>query len=220
MPTSIEDMTRRKANRGPGRPPLDEARDTRQELLDAALNLFASQGYAATSVRQLANAVGVSEGSIYFHFEGKQALFEELIQTAGPRLLRSVGFDFDHLSEGNVHEVLPGFFERLVEAFDERRARLLVSVMLRESRPEGREVVAHIKDQFVPHLAEWVRRGELRGDVPAEMLGWGLVLPLAAIRMTYLNADATEEQRETGRSLAKQHIDWFLRVTARETPPR
>jgi AcrR family transcriptional regulator len=217
---STNGMIEPRAKRGPGRPPLDEARDTRQELLDAALDLFASQGYAATSVRQIANAVGVSEGSIYFHFEGKQALFDELIQTAGPRLLRSVGFDFENLSEGNVHEVLPGFFERLVDAFDEPRSRMLVSVMLREARPEGREVVAHIKDQFIPHLAEWARRGELRDDVSAEMLAWGLVLPLAAIRMTYLNADAPDDRRATGRSLAKQHIDLFLKMTARESPHR
>lgn len=47
---------------------------TKQEILDAALELFSVQGYEATSISQLAEAVGIRKASLYSHFENKQAI--------------------------------------------------------------------------------------------------------------------------------------------------
>ena len=55
--------------------------NTKQEILDAALELFSVQGYEATSVSQLADAVGIRKASLYSHFENKQAILDALIQT-------------------------------------------------------------------------------------------------------------------------------------------
>jgi AcrR family transcriptional regulator len=57
---------------------------TRQRILDAALELFARQGFAATSVRELARAVGLRESSLYNHFAGKAAIFQALVDARGP----------------------------------------------------------------------------------------------------------------------------------------
>lgn len=46
---------------------------TKQGILDAALELFSVQGYEATSISQLAEAVGIRKASLYSHFENKQA---------------------------------------------------------------------------------------------------------------------------------------------------
>ena len=54
---------------------------TKQEILDAALKLFSVQGYEATSISQLAEAVGIRKASLYSHFENKQAILDALIQT-------------------------------------------------------------------------------------------------------------------------------------------
>ena len=47
----------------------------RRGVLDAAAELFVSQGYAATTLRQIAAATGIKAGSIYHHFDSKEALF-------------------------------------------------------------------------------------------------------------------------------------------------
>ena len=54
---------------------------TKQEILDAALEIFSVQGYEATSISQLAEAVGIRKASLYSHFENKQAILDALIQT-------------------------------------------------------------------------------------------------------------------------------------------
>ena len=49
-----------------------EKSNTREEILEAALDLFAVNGYEATSISQLADAVGIRKASLYSHFANKQ----------------------------------------------------------------------------------------------------------------------------------------------------
>jgi AcrR family transcriptional regulator len=53
---------------------------SRATLLDAALALFSSQGYRATSVRDIADRAGTSTGSVYHHFRDKETLFQTLLE--------------------------------------------------------------------------------------------------------------------------------------------
>lgn len=54
--------------------------NTKQEILDAALELFSVQGFEATSISQVAGAVGIRKASLYSHFENKQAILDALVQ--------------------------------------------------------------------------------------------------------------------------------------------
>jgi AcrR family transcriptional regulator len=53
---------------------------TRAKLLNAALELFAIRGYAATSVDAIADAAGVSAGLLYHHFDGKAAVLNAIFE--------------------------------------------------------------------------------------------------------------------------------------------
>ena len=58
-----------------------EKSNTREEILEAALDLFAVNGYEATSISQLADAVGLRKASIYSHFAGKQDILDTVVET-------------------------------------------------------------------------------------------------------------------------------------------
>ena len=58
----------------------DRATQTKESILEAAEHLFAVQGYEATSVSMICDAVGVSKGAFYHHYETKQSVFLELMQ--------------------------------------------------------------------------------------------------------------------------------------------
>lgn len=60
--------------------PPAAASDTRERILSAAEQLFAEQGFAATSVRDLSREVGLTPASLYNHFSGKQALYEAVLE--------------------------------------------------------------------------------------------------------------------------------------------
>ncbi|MGB3137973.1 MAG: helix-turn-helix domain-containing protein [Nodosilinea sp.] len=48
--------------------------DTETKILQAALKLFARQGYGGTTTRELAKVAGVAEGTLFRHFENKKAI--------------------------------------------------------------------------------------------------------------------------------------------------
>jgi AcrR family transcriptional regulator len=66
-----------------GRPRITDQRrpgDTpREEILDAAAELFTAYGYTATSTRAIADAVGIRQSSIYHHFETKDDILDNLL---------------------------------------------------------------------------------------------------------------------------------------------
>jgi AcrR family transcriptional regulator len=80
-----------RVRRRAGRPRLRPASDTdvapRAQILDAAAELFVSQGLAATTTRQIAERVGIRQASLYYYFTGKdEILLELLTQSVRPSL--------------------------------------------------------------------------------------------------------------------------------------
>ena len=57
-----------------------ERGNTKQEILEASLELFSMQGFEATSISQIADAVGIRKASLYSHFESKQAILDALVE--------------------------------------------------------------------------------------------------------------------------------------------
>ncbi|MEV0569130.1 helix-turn-helix domain-containing protein [Dactylosporangium sp. NPDC050588] len=53
----------------------------REEILDAAAELFSERGYAATSTRMIAEMVGVRQASLYYHFSTKEQILAELLES-------------------------------------------------------------------------------------------------------------------------------------------
>ena len=58
---------------------------TKEKILDAALTLFAENGYDGTSVEQIANIVGIKAPSLYKHYKGKEDILNSLIDSAEAR---------------------------------------------------------------------------------------------------------------------------------------
>lgn len=63
---------------------LTKGERTRQTVIDAAHQLFVEQGYAATSMRQIAEKAGLALGGIYNHFPTKESIFSEVILAYHP----------------------------------------------------------------------------------------------------------------------------------------
>lgn len=59
-----------------------EASNKREAILEAALTLFASHGFDATSMADIARSVGITKGTLYHYFSGKVEILEELIETS------------------------------------------------------------------------------------------------------------------------------------------
>ncbi len=58
---------------------ISKSQTTRRLILEAAAGLFRQKGYAAVSLRDIAEAVGMKTGSLYYHFDSKESLVEEIL---------------------------------------------------------------------------------------------------------------------------------------------
>ena len=66
---------------------------TKEKILDAALTLFAENGYDGTSVEQIANIVEIKAPSLYKHYKGKEDILNALIDSAEARYEEMFGSD-------------------------------------------------------------------------------------------------------------------------------
>jgi AcrR family transcriptional regulator len=103
--------------------------DGRQRVLDAALELFDTHGYSATSLSEIRRAAGVSNGSLYHHFAGRDQLaaallleglaryqqgFRALLRDASAEQVIRAGVSY-HLRFGIRHRALARFLLAPIE---------------------------------------------------------------------------------------------------------
>lgn len=153
----------RQKNYAAPRPRLRDARATRARLVRAALELFTSQGFRATTTPEIAQRAGVAEATIYRHFPGKDAL---LVAAC----LEAIGFGHGLLSTEpteaarDARAALGRIGRRLADAADHDPA--LIRMLLHppdEALLE--EPVRRALRGFREGLEQVIAAGKQRGDV-------------------------------------------------------
>lgn len=76
-----------KPRRKPNEPSKSEA--TRRKILDAAARAFLQRGYEATTLQEIAETAGMQAGSLYYHFESKELLLEEVFDIGMRRVVEA-----------------------------------------------------------------------------------------------------------------------------------
>lgn len=137
--------------------------ETRQALIEAALKLFAENGYRGTSVRKLASAAGVTTGAFYSNFRGKRdiyiAILEEItsaIQQIVDQLAREIITVMKSRSQGQMeYELLRRPIELLVAGASRKDS--LLQILRREGLGRDPEFQREI-DRVWERLVEVVKR--------------------------------------------------------------
>jgi AcrR family transcriptional regulator len=153
------------------------ADDTRQRILDIAVDLFIEQGYAGTSVRDISERLGMTKGSLYYHFASKEdvlvALLAPLVQDLDQFLLAA------DEARGSA-DATRGLVERLVGLLDEHGV-LLRSLMGDPSVLHGLAIKSAMPDRIVriqrALAASEEPEAQLRGRCALGVIHAGAVAP-------------------------------------------
>src|SRR5262245_25280353 len=98
---------------------------TRERILNIALQLFSEQGYEGTSLREIAERLGVTKAALYYHFKSK----EEILLALHLRL-HALGRDvlerFDRADDAAIAEAWPNLIETFIAWVLENRELVLV----------------------------------------------------------------------------------------------
>ena len=100
---------------------------TKEKILDAALTLFAENGYDGTSVEQIASVVGIKAPSLYKHYKGKEDILNALIDSAEVRYGEMFG------SEKNIGKV-PQSQEEFIKVTMKRISFTIQDPIIRKTR--------------------------------------------------------------------------------------
>ncbi|MEI6501235.1 MAG: TetR family transcriptional regulator [Armatimonadota bacterium] len=137
------------------------ATSKRKDLVAAALRLFADRGIKATTIRDIAQEAGVTEGALYRHFESKEQLAQSLFTECADILYQSLSRAIEGVqgAQSRLCALARGFFD-----FAETNPEAYEFVMARhhDSITGPRPGQALPKDIFVNVMREGMEAGELR----------------------------------------------------------
>lgn len=142
----------------------DTSANVRQRLLDAALQLFSTKGYAATSVRELVEAAGVTKPVLYYYFKNKEGLYLALMGDALGSFYQVA--EQALAAPGSVCERICGYCTALLDIFVQRLAvaRLIFAIFY--GPPQG---APHIDFEasfstMLAHMEQLVNEGISTGE--------------------------------------------------------
>ena len=177
------------------------ARDTRERILETALQMFSRNGYAGTNVRELTAALGLVKSSMYKHFESKEAIWNSLLDQMIAYYDARFGSK-EHLPP--VPESLEGLVQmtmRMVDftVHDEKvvmTRKVLAIEQFRDERARAlatKHFLTGLTDMFSHIFAGMMEKGLLREDDPA-MLAFAYTTPISAlIHLCDREPERTEE---------------------------
>ncbi len=198
-----------------------EKRNKKQEILEAALELFSIQGFEATSVSQIADAVGIRKASLYSHFESKQAILDALVKNVLEQYAAHSIF-----SKGNWEKnvgALPETSDEAVKMIQgqiryilhdpsiSRARKMLVIEQFQNpelARLQTKQNYSDVMKYFTELIERLIRRGVLADEGP-EIMAAQLCLPISVwINLCDREPDREQEVME----LVEKHIRQFFRL--------
>ena len=205
------------------RPRNADGQRTRQAILDAALDLFGDRGFFGTSLRDVAERVGIRDSAIYNYFPSKESLFEALIALDHDARHERVSAALDDPSDDpcTVLERLAGL---ILDDFSIPRQqqlfRILMSDGLRLARAGRLNLVDRIgsgRARIRDAMQAFIDRGWLRTADP-EILAISFAGPLLVWRHLLAHDPGLPMVRDPQR-FVQQHVEQFLRGAASATQP-
>jgi len=165
---------------------FEEIRETRRkQIMNAALELFAQEGYANCSIAQLATYTGISKGLMYNYFESKEALLSAIIEDGMNEIMNY--FDPDH-DQVLSSEELAGYINKIFTdiQINQQFWTLYINIIL---QPRVKEFLEgkpfnNIMEQYGPMLMNYFTRMGFE-DPALEMFTFSALIEGFGVLMVY-----------------------------------
>lgn len=145
-------------------------RNTKEEILLAALRLFADKGYDGVSVRDIAEAVGIRQSSLYKHYGSKQDIFDNILvrmeeqyqqmtqEVRAPQgEMQDVAKAYATITTEELKEVARGMFFYWTESDYASRFRKMLMIEQYKSEEKSRLYHEYLTDGPLKYMTELFR---------------------------------------------------------------
>ena len=201
-----------------------ERGNTKQEIMDVSLELFSVQGFEATSISQIAGAVGIRKASLYSHFESKQAILDGIVrevleQYAEHSIFARTDWEKDAgnlpLTSDQAVGMIQGQIRYILHDPVIRRARKMLVIEQFQNpklaKLQTKQNYSDVLGYFTGLIKCLIQKGVLAADDP-EIMAAQFCLPISV----WINLCDREPEREAEvMVLVEKHIRQFFRVNKR-----
>ena len=198
-----------------------ERGNTKQEILEASLELFSMQGFEATSISQIAGAVGIRKASLYSHFESKQAILDALVEEVLEQYGKHSIFarkDWEKNADSlprtsdEAAQMILGQIRYILHDPTISRARKMLVIEQFQNRSlaelQTKQNYSDVLRYFTGLVKQLIRQGVLAEEDP-EIMAAQFCLPISV----WINLCDREPDREPEvMALVEKHIRQFFRL--------
>ena len=193
------------------------ASDTKERILDAALEMFSQNGYTGTNLRELAGSLGMGKSSMYRHFESKEAIWNTLLD-------RMIAYYAERFGSGEHLPPVPDSPEGLVEMtmrmvdftiHDEKivmTRKVLAMEQFRDGRAKAlatKHFLTGLTQMFAHVLQGMMDKGLLRRDDPT-LLAFAYTAPISAlVHLCDREPEKTEEALKQVEAFSRHFISIY-----------
>ena len=196
------------------------AKDTKERILAAALEMFSQNGYSGTNIRELAGSLGMGKSSMYRHFESKEDIWNTLLD-------KMIAYYDERFGSSEHMPPVPDSLEGLVTmtmqmvdftVHDEKvimTRKVLTLEQFRDDRARDlatKHFLTGLTEMFTQLFTGMMDKGLLRKDDP-KMLAFAYTTPISAlIHLCDREPEKTEEAIRQAEAFSRH----FIRVYGQE----
>jgi AcrR family transcriptional regulator len=157
----------------------DVGEDRREQIIDAAMRVFAQKGFTRATNRDVAHEAGITSGLIYYYFENKEALLQAVLEERSP--MKVVATIPAEMMELPPETFLPMIVLRVLDIVENEQFVGLLRVMLPEvlHNPTVAPFMSRFIQRILGFLSSYLQRqmakGTLRNDLNLDVTGQMLV---------------------------------------------
>mgnify|MGYP003624339777 CR=1 FL=1 len=162
---------------------LSGAKKTREHILDVSAKLFSKRGYNGTPLRDIAAAVNMKAGSLYYHFDSKEQLILEILTIGTENIYESVvGRVAELPANSSSRSILLAAAKGHLEALLEKGDYTSTGIRNYGQLPKPiQSKVLLVRDKYEDLWRGWLSEAKEKGDISANV-------DLKILRLTILGA--------------------------------
>jgi AcrR family transcriptional regulator len=147
----------------------DTGEDRREQIIDAAIRVFAQKGFSRATNRDVAREAGITAGLIYYYFENKQALFKALLEERSP--LQLTAQVTPQMLQQPPEVFLPMLIGRVLAIVEGEQFVAMLRVVLPEvlHHPEIAPFMSGLLQRVLGFLSSYLNAQIARDTVRADM---------------------------------------------------
>lgn len=179
-------------------------RAPRDEIVSETIRLFSEHGYSSTSMRDIADAVGLLPGSLYAHISGKEDLLADIVESGIDKFIAASreAFAAEDTADARLRRAIQGHMQIVADSADHMRVALHQWKYLTGERRE--RVVAKRREYeglFLKIVREGIKHGEFGKKVDARI---AVLTVIGTLNWTseWLSPNGSKSPEQVGNAIA------------------